>query len=179
MTVTLKPATFAFLNGLFALLIVLLLPVAGAHAEPSRSLVIGSEVDYPPFALGGPGSEPSGFTVELWRAVAQEAGLQYTFEVAPFHDILHAFQIGKIDVLINLAQSAERRQFADFSVSHVKTYGAIFARTGVRGIETEADLAGKALIVMESDLAPAASSRNPLAVSSTKSKLSSQPCSMA
>ncbi len=129
------------------------LSTAAANVSTSRTLVVGSEVDYPPFALGAPGGQPSGFTPALWQAVAGEVGLRYRFQVAPFHELLREFKAGRIDVLINLAQSDERMEFADFSVPHVKAYGAIFVRKGTQGIDSEADLAGKSLIVLQADLA--------------------------
>jgi signal transduction histidine kinase len=117
-------------------------------------LQVGSEVDFPPFALGKPGGEPSGFTVELWQAVAKEVGLNYTIQVAPVHEVLGGFKAGRMDVLINLAESPERKEFAGFSVPHVKTYGAIFVREGDgTAIASEEDLSGKSLIVLKSDLA--------------------------
>jgi len=118
-----------------------------------RTLVVGSEQDYPPFATGMTDSTAGGFTVELWRAVAAEANLKGSLRVLPFHDLLQEFKNGKIDVLINLAQSDERRQFADFSVPHVVVHGGIFARKGQSDIRSEDDLAGKSIIVLNADLA--------------------------
>jgi ABC-type amino acid transport substrate-binding protein len=37
-------------------------------------LVVGSEQDFPPFATGMTDATAGGFTVDLWRAVAAEAG---------------------------------------------------------------------------------------------------------
>lgn len=123
-------------------------------ADPAtRTLVVGSEQDYPPFALGRTDAEADGFTVELWKEVAKEAELKYTIRVMPFHHVLQEFKKGKIDVLINLAQSDERRQFVDFSIPHVTINGAIFVRKGESGIRSEADLAGKSIIVLNADLA--------------------------
>ena len=93
-----------------------------------------------------------GFTVDLWKAVAAEAGLKYTIRVRPFHQILQEFKEGKIDVLINLAISDERRQFADLTVSHVIVNGAIFVRKGESSIHSEEDFAGKSIIVLNADL---------------------------
>lgn len=121
-------------------------------AAPSRPLVVGSELDYPPFALVKPDGSADGFTVGLWKAVAQHAGLSYEFKVAPFHELLQGFKDGKVDVLINLAQSEARKQFTDFSVPHVTMYGAAFVRAGDERIRSEADLAGKSLIVVRADL---------------------------
>jgi PAS domain S-box-containing protein len=89
----------------------------------------------------------------LWRAVAAEAGLKYTIRVQPFHQLLGEFKEGKLDVLINLAQSDERRQFADFTVPHVIVHGAIFVRKGETRIRAESDLADKSIVVISADLA--------------------------
>jgi len=125
---------------------------APATLTPSRTLVVGSEQDYPPFATGMTDETAGGFTVDLWKAVAAEAGLKYTIRVRPFHQILQEFKEGKIDVLINLAISDERRQFADLTVSHVIVNGAIFVRKGESSIHSEEDFAGKSIIVLNADL---------------------------
>ncbi len=123
------------------------------NAPIKRKLIVGCELDYPPFSLIKPDQSPDGFTVDLWNAVAKEAGLNYEIKVAPFHEILTGFKDGTIDVMINLAQSEARKQFTDFAVPHVTMYGAIFVRKGDHRIKTDKDLTGKSLIVLNKDLA--------------------------
>ena len=94
-----------------------------------------------------------GFTVDLWKAVAAESGIKYTIRVLPFRQILQEFKEGRIDVLINLAQSPERRQFAEFTVPHVVVNGALFVRKGESDIRSESDLASKSIVVLNADLA--------------------------
>lgn len=120
---------------------------------PQNTLIVGSEQDFPPFATGMTDESAGGFTVDLWRAVAAEAGLNYQLRVAPFRQILEEFKQGRIDVLLNLAQTNERHQFADFTVPHVVVHGAIFVRQGNTAIHTEGDLSGKSIIVLNADLA--------------------------
>lgn len=127
-------------------------PAPGTHQQ-IPPLIVGSEQDYPPFATGMTDSSAGGFTVELWKIVAEEAGLNYTIRVRPFHQLLQEFKDGKIDVLINLAQSDERRTFADFTVPHVVVNGAIFVRKGEHEIRSETDLSKKSIIVLNADLA--------------------------
>lgn len=134
---------------LAALLVVVCVPGA---AQTTRPLVVGSEQDFPPFAVGMTDDTASGFTVELWKAVAKEQGLTYTVRVRPFDELLRGFKSGEVDVLLNLAKSDERRQFADFSATHVVVGGAIFVRQGDKRIQSELDLAGKSVIVIRSDL---------------------------
>lgn len=138
---------------LATLLLLLVTGFAQGNEQPERKLVVGSEEEFPPFSTGITSATAGGFTVELWQAVAKESGLAYTLRVAPFSQILKEFKEGKIDVLINLAQSDARRQFADFTVPHVTVNGAIFVRKGMSGINTESDLAGKSVIVLRGDLA--------------------------
>lgn len=128
-------------------------PVLSSIQVQKDTLIVGSEQDYPPFAVGMTDATADGFTVDLWKAVATEAGLNYSIRVRPFHEILQEFKEGKIDVLINLAQSEERRHFADFTVPHVIIHGAIFVRKGESQIRSEDDFAGKSIIVLKADLA--------------------------
>lgn len=127
-------------------------PNVGAPGQ-SHTLIVGSEQDYPPFATGMSDATAGGFTVDLWKAVATELGLKYTLRVLPFHQLLQEFKDGKIDVLLNLAQSDERRQFADFTVPHAIVHGAIFVRKGETQIDSESVLARKSIIVMNGDVA--------------------------
>jgi ABC-type amino acid transport substrate-binding protein len=154
------PARFAYILApiwpvpLLAMVILLVaFGMARAQQDPGKPLVVGSEEDYPPFAIGKTDEAASGFTVDLWKVVAAEWGLNYAIRIRSFRQILEEFKAGKIDVMINLAQSKERRAFADFSVPHVIVNGAVFVRKGESRIRSEADLAGKSIIVVHSDLA--------------------------
>lgn len=118
-----------------------------------RTIIVGSEQAFPPFSTGLTDQTAGGFTVELWKAVAAEVGLNYTIRVLPFHEILQEFKKGNIDVLINFAQSDDRKEIADFTVPHVVVNGAIFVHEGNRSIQSEKDLVGKSIIVLNADLA--------------------------
>ena len=128
------------------------LEVYGATSK-LKTLVVGSEQDFPPFSTGMTDSTASGFTVEYWAEVAAEAGLEYTIRVLPFSELIQKFKQGEIDVLINLAISDERRRYADFSLSHVIVRGAAFVREDNTQLQSEADLSGKSVIVLNADLA--------------------------
>jgi ABC-type amino acid transport substrate-binding protein len=125
----------------------------GVAQAQERELVVGSEVDFPPFATGAADSTPGGFTVELWQAVAQEMQLKYRFKVRPFDELLQEFRAGRVDVLINLAQSAKRSEFSDFSVPNVVAYGAIFTRKAGPHPQTEQEAKERSILVLRGDLA--------------------------
>lgn len=138
---------------LFAVCVLLLTGAVCAEGIPAKRLIVGSEQDYPPFATGRTDATAGGFTVDLWKAVARNMRLDYVIRVKPFHELLQDFREGRIDVLINLAQSDERRKYADFTVPHATVHGAIFIRKESSGIRSEKDLAHKSIIVVEADIA--------------------------
>ncbi|GFO66370.1 PocR ligand-binding domain-containing protein [Geomonas paludis] len=140
---------------LLILIVCLLSCVAKAPAADysQKILVVGSEENFPPFSTGSTDETAGGFAVELWKEVAREVGLKYTMRVRPWGQLLQEFREGKVDVLVNIATSAERHRYTDFSVPHVTVNGAIFVRKGDSRINSEADLAGKSIIVFKSDLA--------------------------
>jgi PAS domain S-box-containing protein len=128
---------------------------AAAFAEPIsiQQLYVGSEEEYPPFSIGYTDDTADGFTVELWKAVAAKSKLDYAIRVKPFKTLLSDIKSGNVDVLINLAQSDERKKFVDFTVPHVTVSGGIFVRKTTHNIHSEDDLAGKQVIVINADLA--------------------------
>ncbi|MDP3086713.1 MAG: EAL domain-containing protein [Methylotenera sp.] len=117
------------------------------------TLIVGSEQDFPPFSTGMTDETAGGFTVEMWKAVAVEAGLKnYHIRVLPFTELLNEFKAGKIDVLINLNITDEAHAYADFSVPHTVFKGGIFVRKNESNINSESDLNGKSIIMMKDDV---------------------------
>jgi diguanylate cyclase (GGDEF)-like protein/PAS domain S-box-containing protein len=116
------------------------------------TLIVGSEQNFPPFSTGMTDETAGGFTVELWKAVATEAGLNYHIRVLPFHTLLQEFKEGKIDVLINFNIIDEAHVYADFSVPHAIFNGGIFVRNNESNINSEVDLNGKSIIMMKDDV---------------------------
>lgn len=140
---------------LLALMLSSLMAGYPAHAATAadKPLVVGSEEEYPPFSIGYTDETADGFTVELWKAVAAKAQLDYVIHVKPFKQLLADINTGQVDVLINLAQSEDRKKMVDFTVPHVTVSGGIFVRKSTGRILKEDDLNGKEVIVMSGDLA--------------------------
>lgn len=155
---SLKKLAFNFL--IYCSLSTLHIDISYALASESQTnllkntiLIVGSEQSFPPFSTGMTDETAGGFTVDLWKVVATETDLNYKIRVMPFHQLLEEFKNGEIDVLINLAQSDERKKFADFTVPHSAVSGAIFVRKGTNSVNSETDLVDKSIIVLNSDLA--------------------------
>jgi signal transduction histidine kinase/ABC-type amino acid transport substrate-binding protein len=123
--------------------------VAPAAGEPLR---VGSELDYAPFALVTDDGLPTGFSVELFEAVADVMGLDYIMTVGPWSQVLGDLKAGRLDVLPFVGILPERKETLDFSVPVVSTRGAAFVHTDGPSVTDEADLADLRVAVMRDDV---------------------------
>jgi diguanylate cyclase (GGDEF)-like protein/PAS domain S-box-containing protein len=112
-----------------------------------------SEADYPPFCIVTKAGKADGFSVELLKYVANIMDMEISFKVGPWYEIKDKLQTGIFDVLPLVAYSTERAQYFDFSVPYLVLYGGIFTRNDNMTINTEGDLYGSEVIVMEGGLA--------------------------
>ncbi|WP_050813989.1 transporter substrate-binding domain-containing protein [Pseudodesulfovibrio mercurii] len=146
-----------------AVLVSLAAPALSPAEDVPAVLRSASELDYPPFALARPDGAADGFSVDLLRAVAREAGLEVRFKVGPWADIKRELAEGRLDVLPLVSWSPERDAFFDFTIPYLQMHGSIFVRKGTRDIESEADLKDKVVLVMRGDTAEEYAERNHLA----------------
>jgi len=86
-----------------------------ATNETVKKLVVGVK-EAPPFAMKTEDGKWTGITVDLWRAVAEEATLAYEFEGVSLDELLSGLSDGSIDVGVGaLTVTAERESAFDFS----------------------------------------------------------------
>jgi|GEM_PF-1690433 len=136
-----------------ALLPVLPTPVL-AQAEQARSVImVGSEIDFPPYAIVDTKGRASGFSVELLEAVADVMGLSIKVNTGPWPEVLAAFKAGEYDLLPLVALSAKRADMATFTKPHTLAYDSFFVRKGSRPISSLAGANDKEVIVMSNDAA--------------------------
>jgi len=104
------------------LLVAALLSVSGCQRPATRALIVGMELDYPPFEMTDPAGNPTGISVELAHALAAHLGRPVTIENIPFAGLIPALKTGKIDLIISsMTATPERAQSIDFSEPYVET----------------------------------------------------------
>ena len=106
------------------------IPSAAAPLDPSRNatVTVGGDRDYPPYEFIDKDGKPSGYNVELTRAIANVMGMKVEFRLGGWSEMREALQSGKIDVLQGMSYSEERAGEVDFSLPHTIVYHAVFAR---------------------------------------------------
>ena len=105
--------------------------VSVAAVPGAEELAVATRV-LPPFVMGETAGDLTGFSVELWRAIAVEAGLKSRFQVYDtLPDLLDAVQSGKNPVgIAAISITADREQRMEFSQPMYRSGLQIMARAG-------------------------------------------------
>jgi PAS domain S-box-containing protein len=140
--------------------VVLLLTLTDSHTfrvleakagEPT--IQVGSEIEFPPFAVVDENGQASGFSVDLIRAVAEAMNLPLVISTGPWDEMWNGLVSGRFDVLPIVAKLPDRLQAVDFSLAHTETFDTFFVHAGSPSIENIAAARGKKIGVMRSDAA--------------------------
>ncbi len=120
--------------------------------QTNRSIIIGTEQNYPPYSYLDNNGDPVGFNIEISYAVAKASGITIEIDYRPWGDIRNDLESGKIDAIAGMYYSKARDEFVDFSPPYAIISHAVFARKGAPEINSENDLFGKKIIVMQGDI---------------------------
>lgn len=134
---------------LFLLLPLVVLP-AQTPIEPDH-ITIAAEPDYPPYSYIDAAGEPTGFAVELFRAVAEVMGLPITIETGYWKTIKEELAEGNIDALPLVGRTPEREEIFDFTVPYLSLHGGIVVREEEDRFRRLEDLTGYRVAVMAGD----------------------------
>ncbi len=91
-----------------------------------------TEHDYPPFNYAGADGQPSGFNIDLARAICEEIKVQCTIQARRFDTLLDALNSNAGDAIIaSLAVTPEMRRRVDFSDPYYRTPARFVSRKDV------------------------------------------------
>jgi arginine/lysine/histidine/glutamine transport system substrate-binding and permease protein len=113
-------------------------------------LKVGTEPAFPPFEMqAAEGKDLTGFDIDLFRAIGEEANLEIQFQSMPFDGLIPALQSQTIDAAISgMTITPERAQTVDFSRPYFQSGLAIAIRTENKGeIKSFDDLENKKIAV--------------------------------
>lgn len=89
-----------------------------------------TEEDYPPFNFKGADNNPTGFNVDLARAICEELKVACTVQVRRFDTLLDALNENRGDAVVaSLAITPQTRAKADFTDRYYRTPARFVART--------------------------------------------------
>lgn len=105
------------------------------HASCSKpstdELVVGMELEYPPFETVGDDGEPAGVSVDLAAALAEHLGRELVIRDFKFKGLPAALSSGKIDLVISsMTATPERAKEISFSEPYASTGLALLVGRG-------------------------------------------------
>jgi len=121
-------------------------------AKSKGVVVVGGDYNYPPYEFIDANGRPTGFNVELTRAIAEVMGLEVEIHLGSWDGMRRALERGEVDILQGMAYSEERTREVDFSTPHALLYQSIWIRRDDRSIKSLEDLHGKEVIVMRNSI---------------------------
>jgi ABC-type amino acid transport substrate-binding protein len=114
---------FNFLKTIFFLFFIILLTSCKDHNKESiKKIIVGTSIDYPPFAFYKQG-KPTGFEIELISKVMSNLNLDFEIQDIPFNSIIAALQSNRIDLSISaITATPERKENVGFSIPYLRSY---------------------------------------------------------
>ena len=121
-----------------------------SESGTTERLVIRSDHDYPPYEFLDNGI-PSGFNVDLIRALAEIMSLDIRIDLGPWSEVRAQLERGEIHALAGMFYSPERDRLVDFSKPHLLVSHSLFVRTDsdITGLD---DLSDKEILVQHGDV---------------------------
>lgn len=134
---------------IFAAIIIaaLTLSACGAAATEKTKIRIATDATYPPFeTVDETSKEMVGFDIDLIKAVAEQAGLDYELVNVNFDPLLAGISQCQYDAAISaITITAERKQSMAFSTGYINAGQIVTINTENTEIKTVADLVGKSI----------------------------------
>jgi polar amino acid transport system substrate-binding protein len=109
-----------------------------------------TEVDYPPFDFAGPDGNPTGFNVDLARALCEELHVTCTVQMRRFDTLFDALNDNRGDAAIaSISVTPESRTRADFSDPYYRPVARFAARRDAKLDDVRPErIEGKKIAVM-------------------------------
>ena len=128
---------------LAGLALTLALPMAQASA---KDLIVATDTAFVPFEFKQNGKY-TGFDIQLWEAIAKQAGLKYRLQPMDFNGIIPGLQTRNVDAaLAGITIREDRAKVIDFSEPYYESGLAILVASD-SPIQTAKDLEGKTVAV--------------------------------
>lgn len=103
---------------------------ANLDLPSKRRLIIGGSANFPPYEYLDAQGLPTGYNVDLTRALAKEVGLDIEIQLGQFGAMRRQLERGAIDAMQGMLYSSERAKLYDFSTPHEAIQNIAVVRRG-------------------------------------------------
>lgn len=111
-------------------------------------IMVSNETNWPPFDFVSNGN-PTGFSIEYIKLIAQKIGMNIKFVQGEWIDLVNDIKVKKIDLCLNIAYTKERSKNILFTKPYILNNNAIFVRKETADIKSIDDLSKKRMAVVK------------------------------
>jgi polar amino acid transport system substrate-binding protein len=126
---------------------------AAREDREAETVIVGGDRSYPPYEFLDKDGLPTGYNVELTRAIGRVMGLHVEFKLGHWADVRRGLDTKQIDVLQGIVFSEERAKDLEFTPPHTFVHHSLFARKGAPPAQSLYDLHGKQVLVLRDGIA--------------------------
>ncbi|MBN1103099.1 MAG: transporter substrate-binding domain-containing protein, partial [Deltaproteobacteria bacterium] len=126
---------------------------AALELPSHRRIVIGGDHNYPPYEYLDEKGRPTGFVVELTRAIARAMNLDFEIRLGPWADMVRNLENGEIDSIQGMFYSPDRDLKFDFTQAYAVSHyvGVVRKGEGDPPVSLE-ELKGKNIVLQRGDM---------------------------
>ncbi len=124
-----------------------------ATQQTRSRIIVGGDKDLPPYEYLDKNGQPTGYNVELTKAIADRMGLNVEIRLDTWSEIRRGLQTGTIDAIQGMFYSIERDKTFDFTPPHTMVHQVIVSRDeNHTHIHDLSDLRDHKVIVVRGDI---------------------------
>lgn len=107
-----------------------------------RNISVVMDNDYPPYAFQSDEGQLQGILIDQWQAWEKKTGIKVEIQAMNWDEALRRMRAGEFDVIDSIVETAERRDYFDFTPACASIEASIFFRHEISGITDLASLRG-------------------------------------
>jgi PAS domain S-box-containing protein len=116
--------------------------VALTAVETPRTIRVVVDSDYAPFAFHSDEGGLQGILIDQWQAWEKKTGIKAEIHAMDWGEALRRMRAGEFDVIDCIVETAERRDYFDFTPAYATIEASIYFRDDISGITDLASLKG-------------------------------------
>jgi PAS domain S-box-containing protein len=125
--------------------------VAQAAVETPRTIRVVMDSAYAPYSFQSDEGKLQGILIDQWQAWEKKTGIKVEIHAMDWGEALRRMRAGEFDVIDCIVETAERRDYFDFTPAYASIEVPIFFRNDISGITDLASLRGFPVAVKTGD----------------------------
>src|SRR6267154_2042710 len=109
---------------------------------PLRTIRVVMDNDYAPYSFQSVDGKLQGILIDQWQAWEKKTGIKVEIHAMDWVEALRRMRAGDFDMIDSIVETAERRDYFDFTPAYTPIEASIFFRKDISGITDLASLKG-------------------------------------